>query len=102
MKKYKYLFLAASFAACTNLNAQSLNDAMRLTDNEQYEEATTVYQQLIAKEPANAANYYYFGENYLLSDNADSALVMFEKGEKADPTNFLPQIGHVKYLLNMH
>lgn len=102
MKKYKYLFLAVLLIACTDINAQSLNDAMRLTDNEQYEEASSVYRQLIAKEPANATNYYYFGENYLLSDNADSALKMFELGEKADPTNFLPQIGHVKYLMDMY
>jgi tetratricopeptide (TPR) repeat protein len=102
MKKYKYLFLAVLVTGYSHINAQSLNDAMRLTDNEQYEEATTAYQQLIAKEPANATNYYYFGENFLLSDNADSALIMFEKGEKADPANFLPQIGHVKYLLNMY
>jgi len=101
MKKYKYLFLV-SMLACTNINAQSLNDAMRLTDNEQYEAATAAFRQLIEKEPANATNYYYFGENYLLSDIPDSALLMFEQGIKADPANPLPQIGHAKYLLNMH
>jgi len=85
-----------------NLSAQTLNDAIRLTDNEQYEAATAAFRQLIAKEPANATNYYYFGENYLLSDNDDSAVVMFDLGAKADPTSFLPQIGHVKYLMDMY
>ena len=101
MKKYKYLFLAASLI-CLNLNAQTLNDAIRLTDNEQYEAATAAFRQLIEKEPGNATNYYYLGENYLLSDNDDSALVMFDLGAKADPANFLPQIGHVKYLMDMY
>jgi len=98
---YKYLFLAASLA-CMNLNAQTLNDAIRLTDNEQYDAATAVFRQLIAKEPANATNYYYFGENYLLSDNEDSAMMMFDQGAKADPANFLPQIGQAKHLLDMY
>jgi tetratricopeptide (TPR) repeat protein len=101
MKKYKYLLLAASMMV-VNLNAQTLNDAIRLTDNEQYEAATAVFRQLIVKEPANATNYYYFGENYLLSDNEDSALVMFDLGAKADPANFLPQIGRAKHLLDMY
>jgi len=101
MKKHKYLILAATLA-CVNLQAQTLSEAMRLSDNEQYDAATDVFRQLVAKEPANATNYYYFGENYLLSDNADSALIMFEQGAKADPANFLPQIGHVKHLLNMY
>lgn len=87
---------------CMNTYAQFLNDAIRLTDNEQYEAATAAFKQLIAKEPTNATNYYYFGENYLLSDNDDSAVVMFDLGAKADPTSFLPQIGHVKYLLDMY
>jgi len=101
MKKYKYLLLAASLI-CLNLNAQTLNDAIRLTDNEQYEAAAAAFRQLIEKEPGNATNYYYFGENYLLSDNEDSAVVMFDLGAKADPANFLPQIGHVKYLMDMY
>ena len=101
MKKYQYIFLAA-FLSCIHVHAQTLNDAIRLTDNEQYEAATAAFRQLIQKEPANATNYYYFGENYLLSDNADSALIMFDLGEKADPANFLPQIGRAKHLLDMY
>ena len=81
--------------------AQTLNDAMRLTDNEQYEAATAAFRTLIAAEPANATYYYYLGENYLLSDNADSAMMMYDRGAKADPNNLLIQIGHAKHLLNM-
>src|SRR5205809_6533334 len=98
MKKYKYLFLAASLT-CMQVYSQTLNDAIRLSDNEQYEAATAVFRQLIQKEPGNANNFYYFGENYLLSDNEDSALIMFDLGAKADPTNLLPQIGLVKHQL---
>jgi tetratricopeptide (TPR) repeat protein len=101
MKKYQYLFLTASLI-CMQVHAQTLNSAIRLTDNEQYEAATAEFRQLIQKEPANATNYYYFGENYLLSDHPDSALIMFDLGAKADPANLLPQIGKVKHQLDMY
>ena len=75
MKKKLSVFFTA-LLICANLFAQTLNDAIRLTDNEQYEAATALFKVLISNEPANATNYYYLGENYLLSDNADSALMM--------------------------
>ena len=87
--------------ASVNVIAQTLSEAIRLTDNEQYEAATAAFKALIAKEPANATNYYYLGENYLLSDNPDSALIMYDQGNKAEPGNLLMQIGHAKHLLNM-
>src|SRR2546423_214615 len=67
-------FSAASFA-------QTLKEALRLTDNEQYEAARDAYKALIAKEQNNGINYYYLGENYLLSEEPDSAL------QKAGPKN---------------
>ncbi len=101
MKKKLSVFFASSLI-CANLFAQTLNDAIRLTDNEQYEAATALFKVLIANEPANATNYYYLGENYLLSDNADSALMMYDQGSKIDPNNLLSQVGHAKYLLNLY
>jgi tetratricopeptide (TPR) repeat protein len=100
MKKNLIYSLAALLVSTASL-AQSLSDAIRLTDNEQYEAATAAFKALIAKEPANATNYYYLGDNYLLSENPDSAMLMYDQGAKADPASLLPQIGHVKHLLNM-
>ncbi len=82
------------------LTAQTLDEARRLTENEQYESATDVYKALISREPANGLNYYYFGENLLLSENPDSALIIFNKGREQDPTNLLLKIGTAKVLLN--
>ena len=92
----------AFFLSAVSLRAQTLNDAIRLTENEQYEAASSVFRQLIEKEPANASLYYYFGENYLLSDNPDSAMIMFDMGLKVDPNNLLVPIGRAKYLLNLY
>ena len=101
MKKKQGILLIALLISA-NVFSQTLNDAIRLTDNEQYESASTVFRVLISNEPSNATNYYYFGENYLLSDNADSALIMYDQGAKIDPNNLLSQIGHAKHLLNMY
>ena len=98
-KKLISFMLCALFSAMAF--AQSLEDAIRLTDNEQYEAASSAFQSLIAKEPANATYYYYFGENLLLSDYADSASKMYEAGAKADPNNLLIIIGRAKYRLNL-
>jgi len=100
MEKKLSIFLFALLVG-VNLNAQTLQDAIRLTENEQYEAATAAFKALIAKEPTNATNYYYLGENYLLSDNPDSAELMYDQGAKVDPNNLLLPIGHAKHLLNI-
>src|SRR5690242_7885688 len=70
------VFLAISSAAI----GQTLKDGIRLTVDEQYEEAAGVFKALTQKEPANATNYYYFGENYIKQEDLDSARIIFQKG----------------------
>ena len=65
------------FIISGNVFGQTLKDAIRLTVNEQYEEATQMFLQLIQKEPANAVTYYYFGDNYIQQENLDSAKIIF-------------------------
>jgi tetratricopeptide (TPR) repeat protein len=72
---------------------QTLKDAIRLTVNEQYDEATQIFVQLIQKEPVNATNYYYFGDNYIQQENIDSARIIFQKGTDLDAKNPLPLVG---------
>jgi tetratricopeptide (TPR) repeat protein len=79
--------------------AQTLKDALRLNDNEQYEAATALYQQLITKEPANGNIYYAFGENLLDAGDPDAAMAMFSNGIQADPSNAVNKIGLAKVLL---
>lgn len=100
MKKNLSILMAAVMTGGAAFS-QTLSDAIRLTDNEQYEAASAAFQALIAREPGNAINYYYFGENFLLSDNPDSALLMYESGAKADPANPLLLVGRAKYDLNL-
>lgn len=92
-----FLFLAAGTSGIT---AQSLDEARKLTENEQYDAAGAIYKQLISREPANGNNYYYYGKNLLLGDNADSAKIVFRNGQNADPSNLLLKIGEAKLLLD--
>jgi len=100
MKKNLPVLLFTLFLTATALRAQTLEEAKRLTENEQYEAASAVYMQLISKEPANGVFYYYFGENLLLSESPDSAHLVLEKGKSADPSSALIKIGMAKELLN--
>ncbi|REJ80973.1 MAG: hypothetical protein DWQ44_05100 [Bacteroidetes bacterium] len=98
----KKLIYALSLLFLSNvLKGQSLEDARKLTENEQYDAASALFRSLISKEPGNATIYYYYGENLLLSDNPDSAALIFNKGAEIDAANSLIKIGQAKILLDM-
>src|SRR5205809_62899 len=99
MKKKLFLSMLILWMAF-QAQAQTLKDAVHLTDNEQFEAATTVFRNLVGAESSNGTNYFYFGENYLLNDNPDSAMVMFNKGLQVDQNNVLNTIGIAKVKLN--
>ncbi len=84
----------------TNIDGQSIQDARKLTDNEQYENASSIYQELISKNPNDVNLYYYYADNLLLCDNLDSARIMFFKGRTIDSTNTLIKIGNAKIFLD--
>lgn len=80
--------------------AQNLKDALKYTENHQFEEAAKIYRKLIAEKPTDGANYYYMGENMYLSERFDSAANYFEKGIVADPANGMNYIGKGKIALS--
>ncbi len=90
-----------------NLQAQDLSNGILLTKSEQYDKAQEIYLQLIQKEPANAKNYFYYGENYLLNYFADTisnsltvatkeAKDIYQKGVDTNPNEPLNYIGLAK------
>lgn len=89
------MFFGMSFA----MNAQTLNDAIRLTENEQYINAKAAFKKLVAAEPTNGDNYFYFGDLLLKMDDVDSALVVFQKGCDIAATNPLVHVGKGRALL---
>jgi len=94
------------------LIGQTLNEAIRLTKNEQYEAAEQVFLALLKTDPNNSEYYYYYGENIInsyISDSSTSefssygikAMENFNKGKNANPNNPLNYVGiGTTYLLN--
>ncbi|HPH81319.1 MAG TPA: tetratricopeptide repeat protein [Flavobacteriales bacterium] len=79
---------------CTiSVQAQTLDEAKRLTLNEQYEAASSVFNQLIAKFPNKGDYWFYYGENLLKADKADSAKAIYTLGIQNEPTNPLNFVG---------
>lgn len=82
-----------------NFKAQSLEDAKRLTESEQYELATETFKLLVSRMPQNGDYWFYFGENYYKSEALDSALIMYQKGVNSDEKNPLNFVGIGKIAL---
>ena len=51
-----------------NARAQSIQDAIKFTENEQFETATKAFKSLLKGQPTNGEVYYYIGENYFKND----------------------------------
>jgi Tfp pilus assembly protein PilF len=77
---------AASFA-------QSLADAKKAVDAEQYQKASSMLKTLVANQEKEGANYFALGEVYLRTDDIDSARTVFTKGTTADPKYALNYVG---------
>lgn len=78
---------------CCVLNAQTLNDAIRMTENEQFESANKVFENLITAEPTNGNYFYYYGENYFKNDLFDKAKEKYQKGIEVNPNNAINYVG---------
>ena len=96
------LLLFFSFAGI--LKAQDLKDARKLTKNEQFIEASSMFKKLIRQSPSNGDLYYYYGRNFLYKyysdtlnvsfpEMADSARVNYMEGVKKDSMNPLNYVG---------
>ncbi len=83
------LFLVASSTTI----AQTLNDAIKLTTNEQFESADAAFKTLIQSQPTNGDYYFYYGENYFKNENTGMANTMYQKGADQNATNPLPYVG---------
>ncbi|WP_157278663.1 tetratricopeptide repeat protein [Olivibacter sitiensis] len=73
--------------------AQSLKDAQEAINEEQYAKAKGILSTLVKNQANKGENYFYLGKAYLLSENPDSAQVIFEQGIAADPKINLNTVG---------
>ena len=78
--------------------AQTLQLAIYKTENERYREAITDFKKLVAADPINGDNYFYFGDCYFEMEEVDSAKMMWKKGFEVDKLRALPLVGQGRVL----
>ena len=86
-------FLLTMMLLSSGIFSQTLADAIKQTDNEQFETAEISYKALIQSQPDNGENYFYLGENYFKNDNFEMASASYQKGIAANATNPLCYVG---------
>src|SRR5690606_5794644 len=77
----------------TGVQAQSLDDAKKAIDAEQFAKAKQMLETLVKNKPKDGENYFYLGLVYVHNDHLDSAVVLFDQGLVADPKNNLNKVG---------
>ncbi len=78
--------------------AQSLQVANAKTENERYREAINDFKKLVAADPINGENYFYYGDCYFEMDELDSAKMMWKKGYEVDKLRAMPIVGYGRVL----
>jgi tetratricopeptide (TPR) repeat protein len=73
--------------------AQSLADAKKAADAEQYQKASSMLKTLVSSQATKGENYFYLGEVYLKTEDVDSAKAVFSKGIAADAKYALNYVG---------
>ncbi|TND10666.1 MAG: hypothetical protein FD123_308 [Bacteroidetes bacterium] len=81
------------FAAAIPAGAQSLQEALKLTENERYAMANGVYKKLVESVNNNGDYYFYYGDNYFKAGDLDSARILFEKGDAINASNPICKVG---------
>jgi len=78
--------------------AQTLQSANNKAENERYREAINEFKKLIAADPINGENYFYYGDCYFEMEELDSAKMMWKKGYEVDKVRALPIVGYGRIL----
>jgi tetratricopeptide (TPR) repeat protein len=93
IKKAITLALGLVMMGGTASFAQSLADAKKAIDAEQYQKATSMLKALISSNAKDGNNYFYLGNTYLLTDEIDSARAVYTNGIAASPKLALNYVG---------
>jgi len=97
MKKLMTLALISG-AIALNGQAQTLADAIKLTDKEQFEKATSAFKTILSVPQQSADAWFYMGENYWESEHSDSAEFCYRKGLSVNANSALNMVGIGKVL----
>jgi len=93
MKTIKLSVLSLISLISLGLGAQSLDEAKRLSSNEQFEDAEKVFQELITSKPKEANFYYFAGLNLMAKGDSLGAIKMFDEGLFKSPKCKINNVG---------
>lgn len=93
MKTIKLSVLSFISLISLGLGAQSLDEAKRLSSNEQFEDAEKVFQELITSKPKEANFYYFAGLNLMAKGDSLGAIKMFDEGLFKSPKCKINNVG---------
>ncbi|MGZ3777615.1 MAG: tetratricopeptide repeat protein, partial [Mucilaginibacter sp.] len=95
MKIINKAFAAGIGLICigSSVFAQSLTDAKKAIDAEQFQKAKSMLKNLTVTESTKAENYFYLGWVYIKQDYPDSAKAQFQKGLSVDAKSALNYVG---------
>ena len=73
--------------------AQSLDDAKKAIDAEQFQKAKAMLKNLVNTQSTKDENYFYLGWVYVKQDYSDSAKMVFQKGINVNANSALNYAG---------
>ncbi|GAA3964087.1 tetratricopeptide repeat protein [Mucilaginibacter dorajii] len=85
--------LGLVFMGSSSVFAQSLADAKKAIDAEQYQKAKSMLKNLTVTQGTKDENFFYLGWVYIKQDYADSAKTAFNKGIAVNPKSGLNYAG---------
>lgn len=80
------------------LPSQTLESALKKSNNDQLDAATSEFLSLLKTSPDKGDIYFYLGENYFKKELLDSAQYYYQKGIEKNPTYALNYVGYAKVL----
>jgi len=96
----KLVLLSTTVIVSSGLIGQTLQEAIKKSENERYQAAAADFRTLITKEPNKGENYFYYGENFFKKGDLDSANIYYQKGADVNATYPLNYVGLGKVLLS--
>jgi tetratricopeptide (TPR) repeat protein len=92
IKKVVQTSLAVAIISSSSVFAQSLADAKKAIDAEQYQKANATLKSLASSQPS-AETYFHLGNLYIRTDYPDSAKAAFTKALSVDAKSPLSYVG---------
>lgn len=95
---FRNALMLTALAGSLSAGAQTIAEAIALTESERFEKAATTLRSVLAASPNDGEAWFYLGENYFENDREDSAAYCYNKGVDLNPRQPLNHVGQGKVL----